>query len=79
MVVEGYYTPTGKFTCEQDVSWEPEQDPVTKRWVATKLITLKTWTVYECIGFSGYLTPRYFGLTEEEANQKTKDLNGGKD
>jgi len=67
-----YYN--GKFQAEQDYTYVEEQCPFAKTWHMTKKILLKTWTIYERVGKTGYQTPRFFLASEEEALTKIREL-----
>ena len=61
----------GRFHIEQDLGWEVEQNPLTKKMSRTKPVLLDTWTLYERVdgpdGHPGYETPRLIGVSRIKA------------
>jgi hypothetical protein len=62
-----------RLTCERDRTYEAEQCPVTKKWSNTKLVLLKTCTVYETVGSPAYQTPVLCGVSEKMASDYIKE------
>ena len=64
----------GRFHIEQDLGWEVEQNPLTKKMSRTKPVLLDTWTLYERvdgpdgeIGSAFNTTPRLIGVSRVKA------------
>ena len=64
-----YVSRNGKvaFHIEQDRSYQDEQNSFTKKWANTKLVLLKTWTVYKYVGSPSYQTPIHQAACKADA------------
>lgn len=62
-----------RLTCEQDRTYEGEWINGNTKWANTKVVMLKTFTVYETVGSPAYQTPVLCGVSKGAAEEYMKE------